>query len=453
MIASPAAWKIKTFGLVLCFFLIEASMVRLRTLSDLRLHIVETIATLLLTSLFYLLSAWLLLKVSQDSSRLRLRWIVLAAILFRATAFLSSPALTDDLYRYRWEGKLQSAGFNPYLTRPDDPRLAPLRDSLYPAIVGKEFTAVYGPSLELEERAWYGVVSRLSPDAATQLFWFKAVPAAADLGIIAVLIALLRVRGLPPERVLIYAWCPLPVLEFWASGHHDAIVLLLLMLAILWSARGREALAGTALSLAALAKFWPALLFPVFTGFRLRRIATAFAILACATIAVSWPYWGNVTDNVRFATGFLGGWRNNDSLHAIIAALTPDPYIAKYVTMALTGAAAVIIAALRWQVEARVLGVIVAILALSANVHPWYLTWIIPLLTLYPIPALLLWTALMPLAYSVLIDWSILGVWNGETPMRWLIYGPVAVMLLASAILRRRQTVIQPSTMFTMRWP
>ena len=35
---------------------------------------------------------------------------------------------------------------------------------------------------------------------------------------------------------------------------------------------------------------------------------------------------------------------------------------------------------------------IVTILALSANVHPWYLTWIVPLLALYPIPGLLLWT-------------------------------------------------------------
>ena len=97
------------------------------------------------------------------------------------------------------------------------------------------------------------------------------------------------------------------------------------------------------------------------------------------------------------------------------------------------------------------LAIIVAILALSANVHPWYLTWIVPLLAFYPIPALLLWTALMPLAYSVLIDWSILGEWNGETPMRWLIYAPVGVMLIVSLVLRRRQGVIQPSTMLTMR--
>ena len=98
--------------------------------------------------------------------------------------------------------------------------------------------------------------------------------------------------------------------------------------------------------------------------------------------------------------------------------------------MGLIAAAALAIPALRWRVEARALALIVTILALSANVHPWYLTWIVPLLVLYPLPGLLLWSV-APLAYGVLIDWTILGTWNGLSPLRWLIYAPVAVLLAA----------------------
>jgi hypothetical protein len=98
--------------------------------------------------------------------------------------------------------------------------------------------------------------------------------------------------------------------------------------------------------------------------------------------------------------------------------------------MGLIVGAALAIPAIRWRVEARALALIVTILALSANVHPWYLTWIAPLLAMYPVPGLMLWVCLTPLAYGVLIDWTILGVWNGLSPLRWLIYGPVAALLL-----------------------
>jgi hypothetical protein len=62
--------------------------------------------------------------------------------------------------------------------------------------------------------------------------WFKLPAALADLGLIATLWALLKARGMPTKRLLIYAWSPLPVFEFWVSGHNDAIALLFVVLAL-----------------------------------------------------------------------------------------------------------------------------------------------------------------------------------------------------------------------------
>ena len=39
----------------------------------------------------------------------------------------------------------------------------------------------------------------------------------------------------------------------------------------------------------------------------------------------------------------------------------------------------------------------------------------------------MLWTALMPVTYGVLIDWFALGVWNGSSALRWYVYVPVLV--------------------------
>ncbi len=428
------------YGFLLLAALIAVPLTLVRMLSDPRRLIVETIALLLATSIFYLVSVWWLLQKETLRRPLPpLALILGAGILFRVIVFPFFPDVSDDLYRYRWEGKMQSAGFDPYATRPDDPRLGPLRDNMYSRISGKEFRAVYGPLLQLEERAFYVLESALTPDAALQVFWFKLPAALADLGLIAAIITLLKIRGVPAQRVLIYAWCPLPVFEFWVAGHNDAIVLLFIILALILAARSKLNLAALALSLATLAKFWPALLFPSLTGYRLKRVAPAAAILACATAVVVWPYRDNIAANARFTSGFLGGWRNNDSLHGITAALAGDPYRAKYITMALMGGAALVIAALRCRLEARTLALIVCILALSANVHPWYVAWLVPLLPFYPISGLMLWTALAPLSYQALIEWTTLGEWNGNTPIRWLIYAPVAGVLLFNWLSSRRR--------------
>jgi hypothetical protein len=427
----------RTFGLAALAVLIEAPLVWLGAQSHLSLLIVETTGVLLATSIFYIVSVWLLLKTERGRSRTLFLWTQLAALVFRLTLFPLHPAFSEDLYRYRWEGKIQAHGFNPYVLPPDHPDLAHLRDEIYPRIGNPELPAVYGPLIELQQHALYRMVASVVDDPARQLFWFKSAGALADVGVIGAIALLLWRRGLPLERVLIYSWCPLPVFEFWATGHNDSILLLFVVLALAGAAAGRRGWAVFALSLAAMTKFWPALMLPSLTGWRLRRMA-AGAMLMAAVGAVLWlPYRADLTGNVQLTSGFLGGWRNNDSLHTIVAALAPDRYIAKYVTIALIVSAAILISRLRWTLEARALALVVALLALSANVHPWYLTWLVPLLVFYPLPALLLWTALMPLTYAVRLDWEILGEWNGTTGWRWLVYIPVLLMAAGGWWIRR----------------
>src|SRR3954454_22168237 len=48
-----------------------------------------------------------------------LLWTV--AIALRISVLPLEPG--DDFWRYEWEGKIQHAGFNPYVQSPDDPQL------------------------------------------------------------------------------------------------------------------------------------------------------------------------------------------------------------------------------------------------------------------------------------------------------------------------------------------
>ena len=57
------------------------------------------------------------------------------AILFRLTLLFSEPGLSDDIYRYVWDGRVFANGINPFLYPPTSDALAFLRDdALYPRI-------------------------------------------------------------------------------------------------------------------------------------------------------------------------------------------------------------------------------------------------------------------------------------------------------------------------------
>ncbi len=356
------------------------------------------------------------------------------ALLFRLTVWPLYPALSDDVFRYRWEGMVQVEGGNPYQIRPNDPAWGRLRDSTFPLVVGKDFKAGYGPFLELIELWTYQSITRLTSDPMAQAFWFKLPGALADLGIIAALAALLQARGRPSERVLIYAWCPLPVIEFWATGHNDSIAVLFVLLALLAAARKRWVVGFLSLTLAAAAKLWPVLLFPLFIGWRRGPLRWwQWMVSLPVALAFALPYWSAVTENARFMSGFVGGWRNNDSLYGIVLWLTGDVYQAKYLTFGLIGLVVLFALARRYSLETACLVSITGMLMLSANAHPWYLTWFLPLLAFNPVPALFLWTSLVPLAYHVLVPWFILGEWQHVSPLRFLIYAPVYGLLILSA--------------------
>ena len=91
--------------------------------------------------------------------------------------------------------------------------------------------------------------------------------------------------------------------------------------------------------------------------------------------------------------------------------------------------------------ERGALTVITVLLMVSANCHAWYLTWMLPLLVLCPVPPLLLWVTLAPLAHTAVIRWIAAGEWNGSTSTRYYEYVPVYFTLAIWLAVRRARRV------------
>ena len=404
-----------------------------------------TVGVLLCSSSFYLISVeYVLAKGTRTIGPAGYTSIAIVAVAARLLFLTQGPMLSEDLFRYRWEGRVQESGMNPYLFTPTDPETAFLRDGTAPQVTGWNVRAGYGPLWEVIERQAFRLAHWAGPrDVARQLLWMKLPSLLGDLCVLGLLLALLRSHALPWPRIVIWAWCPLTWIEFWGEGHMDSLLVACVLGGLLAARRERWALAGLLLTAGGLIKWWPFLLLPIFALHAVRQFSgvrwrVLFAGLPPVALAV-WPYatfsrelWSR---NAAYMTGFLGGWRNNDSLFGVIWYLSGENGdIAKRVSLVVLGLLVVMACLWRAPLERVALGFITAMLLVSANVHPWYMAWMAPLLAIEPGAAGFIWVALMPLAYLVLATYRNTGVWEGSTPWRWLIYAPV----FAGWALRRR---------------
>lgn len=150
--------------------------------------------------------------------------IVVAAVL-RTLFLFQSPELSDDLYRYLWDGLQVMSGHNPYATVPLN--IQPQDEAshhLFKLINHPHLTTIYPPAAQFIFAA--GVYVSRTPLA------IKIVLAAMDVATCILLIRLLSSMGLPAWRAVIYAWHPLPILEIGSSGHIDGAGILFFFLTL-----------------------------------------------------------------------------------------------------------------------------------------------------------------------------------------------------------------------------
>ena len=195
----------------------------------------------------------------------RWRWIELSIILvgafvLRALLLPLPPGFSRDSWRYLWDARVTLHGFSPYVYRPISYPLKPLIDNvLFPRMRFRFSPTIYPPGAQAIFLLSYLL-------AGSNLYFLKGIFLIFDMVTCGALVVYLRRKGLDPRRALIYAWCPLPIIEFAVQGHVDVISLTFSILALLSfsssTMRGRI-LTGFLLGMAALTKIYPILLLVV----------------------------------------------------------------------------------------------------------------------------------------------------------------------------------------------
>ena len=243
----------------------------------------------------YALAVWLVLRHAWRARAAALLVIMVVAVVARVIALPTPPTLSSDIYRYVWDGRVQAAGINPYRYIPNDEHLAPLRDAaIYPNINRLSYApTIYPPVAQM---IFLGV-ARLGETLGAM----KLAMLGFDIVTMLAIMAILQREGRPPQRVLIYAWHPLPIWEFAGSGHVDAAAIALMCVAMYLTLSNRRIVAGIALALSALVKPFALVIAPALWRRWDWRMPVAFVATAAACYL---PYVGAGWKVLGFAEGY-----------------------------------------------------------------------------------------------------------------------------------------------------
>lgn len=400
-------------------------------LKNLRAHTIEFELAFFAAFALYALAVWLVLRNRLEIGRGQIILIFAFAIAFRAILVISQPRLSDDMYRYVWDGRVQANQINPYLYSPDAPELADLRDSqIWPLINRKSAVTVYPAGAELA----YAAIWRILPD---NVHGYQAVMATGDLLAGILLFFLLRELGRSELAVLIYLWSPLVIFETAHSAHVDGLVLPLIVGAWLARVRGRDGLTGLLLGAATGIKLYPLLLLPVLWRMRDSQgkfrpaVSTPLAFLA----AFALPYLPYLSAG-KGVLGYLPVYfqeQFNPGLAYFVSEWirktggNPDQLLLLLLAAVLLAIYAISLLHSELSKESairRCIWPIGAFTLLTRNLFPWYMLWLVPLIAIFLTPderlpqaspgrpflngwsGWWIFSGLVVLAYTFFIDWK-----------------------------------------------
>ncbi|MEM7412695.1 MAG: hypothetical protein AAF430_20860 [Myxococcota bacterium] len=355
---------------------------------------------------------WLAWRTTPDEARLRApTWLLLCGIAARLVLLPVDGYLSNDAERYLWDGRVALEGLDPYRTAPDDPRLATLRTQWPTPAEHAAYPTLYPPAA----LAVFSFAAAAGVDASVWVW--KGLCAGAGLGTLFFVLAFLRRTGAQRHFALV-ALSPLLVLETGIGAHVDAFSTLGIAVALWATTRGEATVAGIALGCGALFKLLPALaVLPVAVAF---GRPGAWRCIAGAGGAIGVGYGAALALGLRPAGSlwiFFERWRFGSPLFDALDRLSPSGFVLPVVLFLGGGAfAAALWSARRGSVVSGVQIALLAPLALSPVVFPWYLSALVPGLAAAPSVPMLAWISLHPLTYEVLNGFQASGRWD---PADW----------------------------------
>ena len=379
----------------------------------------------LYAALFFLF--YKLIQLTKHNLKL-LTWIAFG---FRAVFILAIPNLSQDFYRFIWDGRVILEGFNPYLYKPE----SFIASGEFPVAQAQELYTGMG-SLSASHFTNYPPLNQLCFVIAS-LFSGKSILGsvvvlrliiiAADFGTLYFGKKLLEKLKLPAYNIFWYILNPFIIIELTGNLHFEGVMIFFLVWSLYLLYSGKWKLAAVVFACSVSIKLIPLLFLPLFyqwfskgessTKLNMKKLMLFYTIVGATTILLFLPFYSSQL--ITNYTETVGLWFQNFEFNASLYYVAREigflfrgyneiAIIGKYTAIIVFS---FVIGIAFFRKNKTMIQLITAMLfALSfyyftaSTVHPWYVATLLVLsvFTKYKFP--LVWSFVIILSYLAYIQ-------------------------------------------------
>ncbi|MCP5241844.1 MAG: glycosyltransferase [Burkholderiales bacterium] len=363
------------------------------------------------------IGTWLCFPDGLSTSR-KFGLILLISLIVRMPTM--GVPVSDDVYRYLWEGKITAIGESPYRFPADHAYYDSHRDAYWEHMNHKDKFTVYPPLAELVFAAVGGI--------AYTPWMFKLVFVIVDLCVISVLIVLLKQYGMDVRNAIFYALNPLTLFAIAGEAHFDVLMILAIMLSLLNVEKRAYSWAWLWLSIAIQIKIVAIVLVPYY----LWHCNWRYGWLLLVPLMLSSLVFLDTLPNMLQGLWAFGGMNAfNGPVHGVINYMLHGQVIwATGIVTVLYGLVALwTIRTVKNPLKAAYL-LISALVFFLPVVHYWYILWILPFIALYPGLSWLVLSLTSGVYFTSLYSVEQGGTWHLPTWSMWVMWLPFLLVLV-----------------------
>lgn len=245
-----------------------------------------------------------------------------ASVILRFALLFSFPLLSDDFYRFFWDGAQILHGINPFSFTPKE-LMAFNYDwvdvPLFEKMNSPAYYSVYPP---INQLAFLLTALAGKGNLLSSVVILRLVIILFDLGNIYIIRKLLHHFKKKESLVFLYALNPLVIIELTGNLHFEAVMIFFTLLSFWLILQNKWVLASVMLGFAVCAKLLPLLLLPLFLkhiGFK--KTVYAGLILGFTVLILFLPFIHNLTLAQHFLSSlqlYYGNFEFNGSIFQLL---------------------------------------------------------------------------------------------------------------------------------------
>lgn len=339
------------------------------------------------------------------------------ALIARLILLFAVPELSNDFFRFIWDGELITRGINPYAHIPNDLiSQGPFYNDAY-------MRSLYHGMGELSQSNFscypvlnqflFVIPAKMFDSIESNVISLKVIMILADIGIIYIGRKILILLKKPVHYIWLYALNPFIILEFSGNLHFEGVMIFFMLLGIYYVMTDKWILAALFFGFAIQIKLIPIMLIPfLYKKLRWRKsigftAMTTFVVVGLGALLINQSFLDNFMQSINL---YFGNFEFNASLYNLLEEYTlttkgyteiakDGPFLSKIATVLI-----ILLAAFRSFKEDKQLfsGMMFALLIyylFATTVHPWYISLILIFSVFTQYKFGLIWSIMVMLSY------------------------------------------------------